>query len=207
MTGTKTDLDSLQDFDDAARRILVDDTDLFDQRHERLRAAVHHRDLAAVEFDIKVIDATPGKGGHQMFDGAHRDAGIICQQRAQTRVANTIPACRDHSVGGSHIGTNKANARICSSGLEKHFNLGTGMQADTITFDRIFQRALTDFGAVQNNVLRVCMLIEHKSYYPCWSYCLRWFTGSNIFSGVFLCMGVASGPPPLKSTFVSKCYV
>src|SRR5512145_1341827 len=48
--------DALEDFDAAARRVLLDYARAVDEEQERRRAAVHHRRLGAVDFNDQVVD-------------------------------------------------------------------------------------------------------------------------------------------------------
>ena len=61
--------DGLPDDKVLARRCLLHDTGTANQVGVRRGAAVHYRHLVGIEFDKRVVDGKPGKGGHQVLDG------------------------------------------------------------------------------------------------------------------------------------------
>ena len=52
-------------------------SDTLDQAHKRRRAAVHDRNLGAVQFDDSVVDAVAGKSSQQMLHRCDMDALAI----------------------------------------------------------------------------------------------------------------------------------
>jgi hypothetical protein len=66
------------------------DTGAIDEKHERLGAAVHHRDFGTVEFDHDIIDATAPKRRHQMFDRRHSRAIVGDQGGPQPGLGDKV---------------------------------------------------------------------------------------------------------------------
>ena len=82
--------DRVRDLDGPAAGGLLDASRGGQQRDEGLGAAVGGGDLRAVDLDVEVVDAEPGRGGHQVLHGL--DAGSVAAHRGGVvRV--------DHAVG------------------------------------------------------------------------------------------------------------
>ena len=103
-----------------------------EQRHERLRAPVQRRDLGAVHLDVQVVDAEPGRGGHEVLD--RLDAGAVHPQRRRVvRVDDAVDRRGDPLAGRLDP---EHDARIRGTRCERDAGDLTRMEPDTLDADR-----------------------------------------------------------------------
>jgi hypothetical protein len=114
------DLDRLADHQPAAHAALRHDAGLLDQVHERRRAAVHDRDLGAVDLDRAVVDAHAAQRGEHVLDrgetramraqrGRQRRVDDPLGTSGQTRLAREILAHEQDAGAGRGGAQNEVN--------------------------------------------------------------------------------------------------
>ena len=67
------DLDRLEDADETLGRSLFFQAGRLQQIDEGARRAIQDGHFAGSDVDLCVVDAQPGQGGHQVFDGVDAD--------------------------------------------------------------------------------------------------------------------------------------
>ena len=73
------DLYGLQNFDETASCVLLNDTGSINRIHEGSGAAVHDRHFRPVDFDGGVIDAHAAQRGQNMFGGGNERTLVVAQ--------------------------------------------------------------------------------------------------------------------------------
>ena len=138
------DFHSLQDADEAFRRVLLDDTCGLQQEHERAGRTVHDRHFRRGELDVGVIHAQTGQCGHQVLDG-HRLAAVMGQAGAEHGFGDVIGAGGDlgHRV---QINAAEHDTGIDRGRTHSQIDLLAAVQAHAGGADHVLQGALLGHG-------------------------------------------------------------
>ena len=142
--------DALLDPHELLGRVLFTNTHFLQQIDERMRTAVHYRDLGGINLDIEVVDAHPGQSGRQMFDGRHANTGFVHQSGTKHGITHLIGVGwqRDHRI---QIGTQVNDPCVNRRRTERHSDFPARMQAHTGGLDTRFQGSLSNHGRIRFN--------------------------------------------------------
>jgi hypothetical protein len=116
----------------------------FNEKHKRLRTAVHDRDFRAVDLNDRVVDPATGKRRHKMFDRADLRARFISKRRRHPGVDYILPVRCDNSIVAGQVRPAKYNPGIRLRGAKGHGHLAPGVKTDAGAADRRFQGFLAD---------------------------------------------------------------
>ena len=144
------DLDRLEDANRLARRVLHLDPGALDQEHERRGAAVHDRHLRPVELDLGVVHAAGGERAHQVLDRGDLDIAVG-DRRAQRRFL-AVQVRGAYAGLAVQVAAAEHDAAVGRTGLQRHRDLGPGVEADSRTVDRILERLLVAAVAADDRV-------------------------------------------------------
>src|SRR5262245_26526071 len=132
----------------AARNALVEDAGRPDQEHERGGAAVHHRNLGAVDLDAHVVDAEAAERGEQMLDGA--DARIAAPERGGEAGRGGRRAVRWQLHRLRQVRAHEHDAGIRPCGLERALHGLARVESDARTRDLLGDRPLHEYAFPPN---------------------------------------------------------
>ena len=102
------DADGLQDLEEAAGAIELDQADLVDRLDEARSAAIHDRNFGAVDLDQGVVDAKAAQSREQVLDGRHRGAIAVTKHGAQRHARHPPLVCSDLGAFGIAVGEKEA---------------------------------------------------------------------------------------------------
>src|SRR3546814_13887745 len=69
----------------------------------------------AVQFDQGIVDLAAGESGHQMFDGADGNAGLVRQAGAQPRIRDVVVARGDFGMFPADVAAPEDDAAVRGS--------------------------------------------------------------------------------------------
>jgi hypothetical protein len=130
------DPDRMRDVDRPSPRRLLRPSGSRQQGDERLGAAVHGRDLGAVDVDLEIVDAEASRGGHQVLDRLHPGA-VAADRRGVVRV--------DHALGrgGNPLAPDaEHDSRVRRRRRKRDVDGLSGMQSDAFQRNGLLDRVL-----------------------------------------------------------------
>ncbi len=126
------DRDGRRDDENPAPAAKLPHTGTVDGLNDRQAAAIKDWRLAPVYLDDGVVNAKPGKGGHDMLDRFQSDTVVIDNPCAQPSLANRVRTGGDCLPAFGDIDTTEQNTGIGRGGMNGDANEPAGMKADAV---------------------------------------------------------------------------
>jgi hypothetical protein len=109
-----------------------------EERHEWLGTAVDGGNLDAVDLDAEVVDAEPGRRGHEVLDRLH-PRPVLSHGRRIVRIDDALRRCGNRVAVAGHV---EHDAGIRGSGTEGDPARLAGMKPHTVQTDLLPGRPL-----------------------------------------------------------------